>query len=137
MTSVVVSELAPVFSIVRGQQQVVVDMTEHEHEQDEHEQDEHEVESDDDTGFAPTRTLSYTGIPLCEGKEVQNAKIKIGSTLHLDVNDLVVGLDDIVEMKVTVRVTGINHTVNENTGLIDRVQTCRPIDVEIVQVLGG
>lgn len=70
-------------------------------------------------------------IPMFEGKPVAGTSLKITSTAALDVGDLVLKVDDIIRITVDARVSAVHHNVNERTGDLFRVQTVRPLSVEI------
>lgn len=73
----------------------------------------------------------YRPIPLYEGKEVADTKLRVGSTIGLDIGGAVLKVDDIVRIVVEGRVTSVNHVVNEKTGELVRVQSVKAIDAEI------
>lgn len=76
-------------------------------------------------------TAPIPAVPMFEGKPVITTKLRITSTLALDVGDTVLRMDDIVRLVVDARVTAIHH--NENgKGDLERVQTAKAIAVEVV-----
>jgi hypothetical protein len=66
-----------------------------------------------------------------EGHEVMTTKVRLSSTLGLDINNVVLHTDDIVRLVVEARVTGISHQVNERTGDLERIQTVKAIEVTL------
>jgi hypothetical protein len=70
-------------------------------------------------------------IPDFEGKPVALTKVKIASAGALDASDAVLRVDDIVRLVVEARVIQVHHNVNDRTGHLERLQTIKPIAVEI------
>lgn len=74
--------------------------------------------------------LPVPEIPMFEGKPVASTKLKLTSTVALDVDNQVLRMDDIVRITVEARISSVQH--NENArGDIERVQTAKAIAVEI------
>lgn len=78
--------------------------------------------------FAP---IHGPEIPFFEGKPVTTTKLRISSTIGLDIDNAVLKSDDIIRIVVEARVSGVNHTVNERTGEMERVHTAKAISVAI------
>jgi len=74
---------------------------------------------------------AYPPIPAFEGKPVETTKVRMSSTLGLDIQNTVLHTDEIVRLIVECRVTGIAHMVNDRTGSLERIQTLKAIDVEL------
>lgn len=73
-------------------------------------------------------------IPMFGGKEVRASMLRMtAATVELD--DQVIGIDDIVRIVIEGRVTSVNHQVNERTGDLERLHTVRALGVERVQVV--
>lgn len=72
-------------------------------------------------------------IPDFEGKTVATTKVRMSSTLGMDIQNTVLKTDDVVYLVVEARVTGISHQVNERTGDLERVQTLKAIEVSLHQ----
>lgn len=70
-------------------------------------------------------------IPAFEGKDVHSTKVKFSSLAGLDFGNAVLRTDEIVQLVIEARVTGVAHQVNERSGDLERVQTLKPIDVTI------
>jgi hypothetical protein len=70
-------------------------------------------------------------LPDFEGKHVATTKVRLASTLGLDINNVVLHTDDIVRIVVEARVTGISHQVNERSGDLERIQTLKAIEVTL------
>ncbi len=71
-------------------------------------------------------------VPDFEGKAVAGTRLKLTSASNLECDDAVLHHDDIVRVVVDARVTNISHPVNERTGEMERVQTLKALDVQIV-----
>lgn len=71
-------------------------------------------------------------IPFFEGKPVSGTRLKITSATNLECDDQVLHVDDIIRVQVDARVTRISHDVNEKNGDLERVQTAKALDIEIV-----
>lgn len=72
-----------------------------------------------------------SSIPRCEGKEVTGTSVTLTSMANLDIDNAVVGLDDVVRFVGEGRVVGVSHIVNEKTGQLVRVQRIKVIEVAV------
>jgi hypothetical protein len=81
---------------------------------------------------AAAHPIPVPPVPMFEGKPVSTTKLKLTSTLALDVADRVLKVDDIIRITVDARVSQVHHNVNERTGDLERVQTAKALTVEIV-----
>jgi hypothetical protein len=68
-------------------------------------------------------------IPHFEGQEVASTRAKMTSVASLDVENVVLTTDETVRVVIEARVVGVDHRVNERSGLLERVQTLRPVEV--------
>lgn len=68
-------------------------------------------------------------IPDFEGQSVATTKLKITSTVALDV-DGVFRMDDIIRITVEARVSQVHHNVNERSGHLERVHLAKALAVE-------
>lgn len=70
-------------------------------------------------------------IPAFEGKVVDTCSLKLANSAALDLPGVVLRVDDIIQILVEARVTGVHHVVDERTGNLVRLQTARPIDARL------
>lgn len=63
---------------------------------------------------------------------MNGTRLKITSATNLECEDQVLHHDDIIRVMVDARVTRIGHDVNEKDGTLERVQTVKALDVQIV-----
>ena len=70
-------------------------------------------------------------IPAFEGKPVDACSLKLTNSAALDLPGVVLKVDDIIQIVVEARVTGVNHIVHEASGRLVRLQTARPIDARL------
>lgn len=70
--------------------------------------------------------------PSFEGAEVHAAHLKISASAALDLSDVVVKVDDVIEIVVQARVTGVNHSVHTTSGQLVRVQTAKAVEAWLV-----
>lgn len=71
-------------------------------------------------------------IPQFEGRPVDHTMVKVRGAVPLDdLNDVVLGMDDCVQMISTFRVVGVDHTVDEKTGNLVRLQTLKPVEMAL------
>lgn len=71
-------------------------------------------------------------IPDFEGKSVDACSLKLTNSAALDLPGEVLRVDDIIQILVEARVTGVGHLVDERTGNLVRLQTAKPIDARLV-----
>lgn len=83
-------------------------------------------------GTTLTAKPAQGGIPNFEGQEVAFTKGKITSAANLEIDDSVFRLDDIVQVLVETRVTGIDHKVNERSGKMERIHTFKAIEAIVL-----
>lgn len=70
-------------------------------------------------------------IPMFEGVPVSTTKLKLTSTMALDVDNKVLRMDDIVRIVVEARISQVHH--NENgQGEVERVQTAKALTVSVI-----
>jgi len=68
-------------------------------------------------------------IPDFEGHPVEATVMKMSGAAPLDdLNDTVIGVDDVVQMISQFRCIGVFHKVEEKTGALVRVQVLRPVE---------
>lgn len=77
-------------------------------------------------------TTSDLEIPQFEGQEVTFTKAKVTSVGGLEIADAVMKLDDMVEMRITGRILGIDHKVN-TAGKLERVHLIKAIETELIR----
>lgn len=71
-------------------------------------------------------------IPHFEGRPVDHTQVKVSGTAPMDdLNDVVLGIDDAVQMVSTFRVVDVNHKVEEKTGNLVRIQTLKPVEMAL------
>ena len=70
-------------------------------------------------------------IPAFEGKVVDACSLKLLPSAALDLPGVVLRVDDIIQIVVEARVTGVGHVVDERTGNLVRLQTAKPFDARI------
>lgn len=71
-------------------------------------------------------------IPAFEGHPVEGAIVKVTGKVPLtDLDDTVLGVDDLVQMISHFRCIGVRHEVDEKTGLLVRVQILRPVEMTL------
>lgn len=68
--------------------------------------------------------------PTFEGADVHAAHLKIGTLPEL--SDVVVHVDDVIEVVVQCRVTGVGHNVHAPSGQLIRVQTAKALEARLV-----
>ena len=73
-------------------------------------------------------------VPAFEGKPVHGTTVKIVGTIDLD--GLVVGMDDIVSLKIEARCISIAHAVDAR-GDLKRVQTLKTLEAEVTPFVEG
>lgn len=73
-----------------------------------------------------------SNLPKFEGKEVGFTGAKITSVGSLEIEDAIWPVDHYVRMVVECRVVGIDHKVNEKTGLLGRVHVLKAIDSQVI-----
>ena len=71
-------------------------------------------------------------IPEFEGHEVCFTKAKITSAASLEIDDKAFRHDDIVQVLVEGRVTGIDHKVNDRSGKLERIHTIKVIEALVL-----
>jgi hypothetical protein len=71
-------------------------------------------------------------IPFFEGKQVDATALKIANSSVLDLTDVVLGMDDVIQIVVEAKVTGVNHVVHEPTGRLIRVHTAKAFDARLM-----
>lgn len=72
-------------------------------------------------------------IPQFEGHPVEGAMIKMsGAMLAEGMEDIVVGVDDIVQVACQFKCVGIRHEVENSTGKLVRIQILRPIEAALL-----
>jgi hypothetical protein len=71
-------------------------------------------------------------IPMFEGKHVDFTTLRFSSSSKLELPDVVLHVDDIIQLVVEARVTGVSHDVVERTGQLARVQTAKPLDARLL-----
>lgn len=73
-----------------------------------------------------------TFIPDFEGRPVDATAIKVSGASPLDdLEDQVLSIDDCVQMISMFKVVGVHHDVDPKTGKLIRVQTLRPIEMNL------
>lgn len=92
----------------------------------------HAVPDPDDSSMEDANVRSHQHIPKFEGREVNQAKIKIGGAAKVPFDDVIISVDDRVRIVGEYKVTGIRHYVDEATGDLVREQIIRPIDETIM-----
>lgn len=71
-------------------------------------------------------------IPNFEGRPVDHTVVKVtGSTPLDDLEDVPLGIDDAVQMISVFRVVGVDHSVDPKTGKLIRVQTLKPVEMQL------
>jgi hypothetical protein len=77
-------------------------------------------------------TDQWSQPPSYEGHPVEGVMIKMsGSMLAEGMEDVVVGIDDIVQVVSQFRCVGVHHDVEKSTGKLIRVQILRPIEAAL------
>lgn len=71
-------------------------------------------------------------IPSFEGQEVSFTKAKVTSVSGLEIGDAVMKMDDMVEMRVTGRILGVDHKVNA-AGKLERVHLIKAIETDLIK----
>ena len=72
-------------------------------------------------------------IPAFEGHPVEATIMKMSGAAPLhEMADVVIGVDDVVQMISQFRCIGIDHKVDEKTGLLVRVQLLRPMEFALM-----
>lgn len=89
-------------------------------------------EDDEPTPHWETAEGNPAKLPQFEGQDVAFAKAKLTSVSGLEIDDRLLRLDDMVRMYVEGRVVRIDHVVNDRTGHLERVQTIKVIEGQIV-----
>jgi len=87
---------------------------------------------DEPTPHWETAEANPAKLPQFEGQDVSFAKAKLTSVTALEIDDRVLRLDEMVSMYVDGRVVRIDHVVNDKTGHLERVQTIKVIEGQIV-----
>lgn len=71
-------------------------------------------------------------IPAFEGRPVDSTVIKVVGSASLDeLEGVVLGMDDAVQMLTIYRVTGVDHVVDEKTGNLVRVQKLKAVEAAL------
>lgn len=79
----------------------------------------------------PLHIAAVPEIPMFEGVPVTTTKLKLTSTMALDVDNQVLRMDEIVQIVVEARICQVHH--NEGTrGDLERVQTAKAMTVRVV-----
>ncbi len=74
-------------------------------------------------------------IPAFEGHPVEATIMKMSGAAPLDdLDDTVIGVDDVVQMISQFRCIGIHHKVDEKTGALVRVQVLRPVEMALMPI---
>lgn len=81
---------------------------------------------------APTSVGVTHEIPPFEGQEVSFTKAKVTSVSGLEIGDAVMKMDDMVEMRVTGRILGVDHKVNA-AGKLERVHLIKAIETDLIK----
>lgn len=74
----------------------------------------------------------HVPIPSFEGQEVDFTKAKVTSVSGLEIGDAVLRMDDMVEMRITARVVGVDHKVN-SAGKLERVHLIKAIESDLIK----
>ena len=80
--------------------------------------------------LVPSEPASH--IPAFEGQEVSFTKAKVSSVSGLEINDAVMKMDDMVEMRITGRILGVDHKVNAQ-GKLERVHLIKAIETDLIK----
>lgn len=71
-------------------------------------------------------------IPAFEGHPVESTRVQMSGSAPLDeLNDEVIGVDDVVQMIAQFRCVGVRHEVDSKTGNMVRVQVLRPVEMAL------
>ena len=71
-------------------------------------------------------------IPHFEGRPVDHTQVKVSGTAPMDdLNDVVLGIDDAVQMVSTFRVIDVAHKVEDKTGNLVRVHVLKPVEMAL------
>lgn len=81
--------------------------------------------------FVVSSEYPVSPYPAFEGAVVSAAKLKISAGAALELDDLVVHVDDLVQVLVTVKVTGVHHDVHRSSGHLMRVQLSQVQNCEL------
>lgn len=74
-------------------------------------------------------------IPAFENHPVEAAIVKMSGAAPLDdLDDTVLGVDDVVQMVSQFRCIGVHHKVDDKTGALVRVQVLRPIEMALMPI---
>lgn len=74
-------------------------------------------------------------IPSFEGHPVEGTSVKVKGTAPLeDLQDVVLGVDDVVQMISQYRCVGVWHDVDEKTGRLIRVHALKPIEMALMPI---
>lgn len=69
-------------------------------------------------------------IPHFEGHPVIGSTVKMsGAMPQTELDDVVLGVDDVVQMISLFRCIGVQHKVDEKTGNLIRVHTLKPVEM--------
>jgi hypothetical protein len=72
-------------------------------------------------------------IPAFEGRPVAHVITKVGGTMPTDdLKELVLGIDDVVQIRSLFRVANVHHNVDTKTGEITRVQVIKPVEANLL-----
>lgn len=76
--------------------------------------------------------MSPEPIPSFEGRPVDGTVVKMSGAAPLDdLNDVVLGVDDMVQMLSMFRCVAVHHKVEEKTGKLIRVHVLRPAEMAL------
>ncbi len=67
-----------------------------------------------------------------QGLDVDTTLVKLSGSTNLDLGGRKLKLDDILRVQAEVRVTSVNHVIQEKTGLVQRQYVLKVIEGEIV-----
>jgi hypothetical protein len=76
--------------------------------------------------------MPHEPIPAFEGRPVDATQVKVvGSAPLEDLQDVVLGVDDRVQLVAVYTVTGVHHEVDKNGNLI-RIQRIKPAEMHLL-----
>jgi hypothetical protein len=80
--------------------------------------------------------MTPDALPNFEGHPVEGTALVIKSSTmaHQELDDIVVGIDDVVQMLSQFRVVDVQHKIDERTGKLIRVQVLKPVDVVLAPI---
>jgi hypothetical protein len=77
-------------------------------------------------------SIGNPSIPSFEGAPVSTARMKISGASAIEAaDDIVISTDDRVRLVGEYRVVGVQHSVDDKTGELVRVQVLKPIAIQL------